>query len=58
MIDLYILLWLTFGRLSFSPKVAEEISPGCRNLQMSLIVENLSEMFWGGKQQKYGLSEL
>ena len=58
MIDLYILLWLTLGRFSFSPKVAEEISPGCRNLQMSLIVENLSEMFWGDKQQKYGLSEL
>ena len=38
------------GRSSFSLKDSEEISPGCKNLQMSLIVENLSEIFWGGKQ--------
>ena len=58
MIDLYILLWLTLERFSFSPKDTEGMSPGCKNLQMSHIMANLSEMFWGGRQWKYELSEL
>ena len=50
MTDLYILLWLTLGSFSFSPKDTERMNAGCKNLQTSLIMVNLSEMFCGDKQ--------
>ena len=50
--------WLTVGKPSFSSNVVEEIRPGCRNLQRSLIVVNLSGIFVAGIQYKCGLSEL
>ena len=43
------LLWLTVGKPSFLQNIVEEIrpGPGCRNLQSSQIMENLSEIFLG-----------
>ena len=41
--SIYILLWLAVGKPSFSSNYAEEIRPGCRNLQRPLIMVNLSE---------------
>ena len=37
------LLWLTVGKSSFLQNITEEIRPGCRNLQRSQIMVNLSE---------------
>ena len=57
--SLYILSWLTLERLSFFLKVIEEIRPGLRNQQrsvMSIINVNLSEKVLGGTH-KYGLLE-
>ena len=42
------MLWLAVERFSFSSNDVEEMNPGCKNLQMSLIVVNLSEIFLGG----------
>lgn len=36
---------LSVGRLNFALNDIEEINPGCRNLQMPLIIINLSEIF-------------
>ena len=36
------------GKSSLLQNIAEEIRPGCRNLQRSLIMVNLSEIFLGG----------
>ena len=55
---LYILLWMTVEKPSFLQNVAEEIRPGCRNLQKSVIMVNFSEILLGGIQYKKGLSEL
>ena len=46
MTSLYIILWLAVGKPSFTSNVEEEIRPGCRNLQISLIVVNLSKKSW------------
>ena len=46
MTSLYIILWLAVGKPSFTSNVEEEIRPGCRNLQISLIVVNLSKESW------------
>ena len=57
-IDLHILLWLALGSLSFSSNDIEEMNPGFRNLQTSLIVVKLCEILLGVMQQKYGLWKL
>ena len=57
-ISFYILLWLAVGKPSFSSNVVEEIRSGCRSLQRSLIMVNLSEIFLGGMQKKHGLSKV
>ena len=57
-ITLYILLWLTLERRSFSSNVIEEIRLDWRKLQRSLIIINLSKIFFDGIQWKPGLSEL
>ena len=36
------------GKSSFLQNMVEEIRPGCRNLQRSQIMVNLSEIFLGG----------
>ena len=36
------------GKSSFFQNIVEEIRPGCRNLQRSQIMVNLSEIFLGG----------
>ena len=36
------------GKFSFLQNIVEEIKPGCRNLQKSQIMLNLSEIFLGG----------
>ena len=36
------------GKSSFLQNIVEEIRPGCRNLQRSQIMVNLSEIFLGG----------
>ena len=36
------------GKSSFLQNIVEEIRPGCRNLQRSQIIVNLSEIFLGG----------
>ena len=47
MINLYILLWLAVGKPSFLLNVVEENRSGCKNLERSLIIVNLSEIFLG-----------
>ena len=42
------LLWLAAGKSSFLRNIVEEIRPDCGNLQRSLIMINLSEIFLGG----------
>ena len=44
------ILWLAGGKSNFLQNIVEEIRPGCRNLQRSLIMVNLSETFLGGMQ--------
>ena len=41
-------LQLVVGSFSFSLNDLGEIKPGCKNLQMSLILLNLSETLLGG----------
>ena len=36
------------GKSSFLQNIVEEIRPGCRNLQRSQIMVNLSKIFLGG----------
>ena len=36
------------GKSSFLQNIGEEIRPGCRNLQRSQVMVNLSEIFLGG----------
>ena len=38
------LLWLAAGESSFLQNIVEKIRPGCRNLQRSLIMVNLSDI--------------
>ena len=40
------------GKSSFLQNIVEEIRPGCRNLQRSQIMVNLSEIFLGGMMFK------
>ena len=51
------LLWLTVGKPSFLRNVVEKIKYGCRNLQRSLTMVNLSEIFLVEMLQKQRLSE-
>ena len=59
-------LWFAVGKSSFLHNILEEIRPGCRNLQESLIMIILPEAFLGGilKVQsgvwvwKYGLVKI
>ena len=39
---------MAVGKSSFFKNVVEEIRPGCRNLQRSLIMTNLPEIFLVG----------
>ena len=39
---------LALGKSSILRNIVEEIRAGCRNLQRSLIMVNLSEIFLGG----------
>ena len=45
------------GKSSFLQNIIEEIRPGCRNLQKTQIMVNLSEIFLGGImfEVKYGV---
>ena len=54
------------GKSSFLQNIVEEIRPGCRNLQRSQIMVNLSEIFLGGMMlevksglwvERYGLDK-
>ena len=45
---LYIYYMVDKGKSSFLQNIVEEIRPGCRNLQRSQIMVNLSEIFLGG----------
>ena len=45
------LLWFAVGKSSSLQNIVEEIKPGCRNLQRSEIMVNLSEIFLGGMMQ-------
>ena len=49
-ISLCIILWLALGKPSFLANIVVEIRPGCRHLQRSLIMVNLSEILLGGMQ--------
>ena len=44
---LYIYYMVDKGKSSFLQNIVEEIRPGCRNLQRSQIMVNLSEIFLG-----------
>ena len=43
------------GKSSFLQNIVEEIRPGCRNLQRSQIMVNLSEIFLGGMMLEVNL---
>ena len=50
------LLWFVVRKSSFLRNNVEEIRPGCKNLQRSLIMVNLSEIFLGGMLKvQYGV---
>ena len=46
------LLWLAVGKSNFLQNNLEEIRRGCRNLQKSLIMVHLLEIFLGGMMLK------
>ena len=41
-------LWLAVGKYNFLRNIVEAIRRGCRNLQISLTMANLSEIFLAG----------
>ena len=43
------------GKSSYLQNIVEEIRPGCRNLQRSQIMVNLSEIFLGGMMLEVNL---
>ena len=51
-IELSVILHICYmvdkGKSSFLQNIVKEIRPGCRNLQRSQIMVNLSEIFLGG----------
>ena len=46
------LSWLAVRKSSFLQNVVEKIRPGCKNLQSSLIMVNLSDIFLGAMMLK------
>ena len=46
------LLWLAVEKSSFLQNIVEEIRYGYRNLQRSLVMVNMSEIFLGGMMLK------